>query len=325
MADPSPITLDELRGLRDALLRARLNGTRIVKLAVAAVTGRVPQRYGALAAVRNLVFAGNIVLMPWSVFSSLAEPLTAGVRSTYLRDSVRALTTNLSTLVRSGRREELAELGRVIGLVNNALRDGYMENRTNADSMGMSRTWSVLLARFYQANLLSPLTNFQRIAMQPVAHAIIMRHLRTMIEGGRNQRFADGELNELGIGAEDRADLLAWLDRLDGLPTPDDLLAPDGDFYNRAGSLWASAVVRLTDSIIQNPQKADRPMLADDPTYAALYAITSFISAFQRNIINRTLMRHLAEKETILGKGTRAFQNLLVAAPPVACFLPGSS
>lgn len=30
MSDLSPITLDELRGLRDALLRARLNGTRRV-------------------------------------------------------------------------------------------------------------------------------------------------------------------------------------------------------------------------------------------------------------------------------------------------------
>ena len=314
----------------EAMLRAAARAgatseaTDLAKQAVFAATGRVGERHRPLQQLRSAAFYwGNLVLLPFAAFTSLAEPLTAGVRSGYVRDSLKAVVSNLRLLAQSDRREGLYELARTIGLVNSALRDGYMENRTNADSVGMSKTQNRRLARFYQLNLLAPLTNFQRVATTPVAHGIILRHLRSERVGGRGAPFAHRELNELGIAREDRADLLAWLEGLQGLPNPDDLLAPDGGFYNRAGELWASAVVRLTDSVIQNPMKSDRPIIANDPLYAPMYGIMSFLIAFQRNIINRTLVRGVGEKETFLGKSGQVAANLANAAAPVALLYAG--
>lgn len=300
---------------------ASTEATDLAKQAVLAATGRVSDRYVPLRGVRSAAFFwGNLVLLPLSAFTSIAEPITTGLRSGYTRDSLKAIVSNLRLAAQRGRREDLYEIARIVGLVNDALRDGYLENRTNADSVGMGRTANRLLARFYQLNLLSPLTNFQRVASLPVAHAIIVRQLRKAAGGAR---FADRELNELGIAAEDRPDLLQWLDGLQGMPTPDDLLAPDGGFYNRAAELWASAVVRFTDTVIQNPMKSDRPILANDPIYAPLYGIMSYLISFQRNIINRTIVRGVGDRETFMGKGGQVGVNLLNAAAPVTLLFAG--
>ncbi|MBP8216074.1 MAG: hypothetical protein KAX54_00325 [Thauera sp.] len=253
--------------------------------AVNSATGRFrhPSKAGERFSTA-VYFTATLSMLGRATFASIAEPMVTGLRTGDVRDSARALVSQVRLLSKS-RREDLHELARTIGLTTSSMQESVLANRLGADSAALTKGFSRGLARYFALSLLTPLTNLQRVGSIPVAHAVIMRHLRA------GTRWADGELNELGIGQEDRADLLAWLDDLGGVPSPDDLLAPDGSYYNRAAGLWASAVVRLTDQTIQNPQKSDRPVMANHPSVAPLYGIMSFIMSFQRNILVRNVRR----------------------------------
>ena len=276
----------------------------LVRKAVNAAAGRFKHPSHAMEQISSTVFFfGTVSMLGRATFASLAEPFVAGLRTGDLRDTARSVVANIRALVSAGRREDLFELSRVIGVTTSSLREGVMANRLGADSAALTRTMSSGLAMFFQKSLLTPLTSLQHAAIIPVAHAVVMRHLRRLRDGGEGQKFSDGELNELGIPEDARADLLDWLESLDGMPNPDDLIQPDGSWYNPAAELWARAVTRLTFQIIQNPLKTDRPILANHPSYAAYYGIMSFIMAFHRQILRRNLRRlGTTDKTSKLGK-----------------------
>jgi len=69
--------------------------------------------------------------------------------------------------------------------------------------------------------------------------------------------------------------------------------------------------------------KSDRPIFANDPAYAPLYGIMSYLISFQRNIINRTFLRGVGDRETFMGKGGQVGVNLLNAAAPVTLLFAG--
>jgi hypothetical protein len=285
---------EKLENMLEAAVKAGATGydVGLVRRAVNSATGRFrhPSRFGEQAS-SALTFWGTIAMLGRATFASLSEPVVTGLRSGDVRDSFRAVASQIRTLVSRGRQEDLFELARVIGLVTSAMRETVMANRIGADSAAMTKGMSATMAKFFQKSLLTPLTNFQMASSIPVAHAIIMRHLQTDAGKGRGKALANAELNELGIAKEDRPDLLAWLEGLKGLPTPEDMLAPDGSFYNAAADLWATASVRLINTVIQSPMKSDRPIMANHPMVASLYGIMSFTMAFHRNILVRNVRR----------------------------------
>lgn len=291
----------------------------LMRRAVNSATGRFrhPSQAGAQLS-SALTFWGTIAMLGRATFASLSEPVVTGLRTGDVRDSARAIISQVRTLASGSRREDLFELARVIGLVTSSMRETVMANRIGADSAAMTKGMSATMGKFFQKSLLTPLTSFQMASTMPVAHAVIMRHLRTDAGTGRGKALANAELNELGIAKADRKELLDWLEGLNGMPTPEDLLAPDGSFYNPAADLWATSVVRLVNTVIQNPQKSDRPIMANHPMVAALYGIMSFTIAFHRNILVRNV-RRVAKADGFGNKGLLAAH----AAAGVATLLAG--
>ncbi|MDG3089214.1 hypothetical protein P7F88_25460 [Vibrio hannami] len=99
--------------------------------------------------------------------------------------------------------------------------------------------------------------------------------------------------SELGISKEQRESLLDWMESVGGMPSPDDLYeVPDGVMHD-AAELWSRATYRFSTETIQDPLKTDRTMLSNNPSFAPLFGIMSFIDAFTRNIIWRNLERRV--------------------------------
>jgi hypothetical protein len=298
-----------LRAARDA--GATAQEETLMALGVQGAAGRIPSKTPGWARFSSVIsIYGAIQLMGLSAFTSLAEPLVTGLRTGRARDALSAVVEQVMLIPRAQRRQRLNELAKSIGMIAPYTMETVMENRMAADAMDMPRLGQLALNRFFIINGLTPLTNWQRVANIPIANGHILRALRDDVRGertinsrlrdgvaGGKGRFSDGELNELGIAKEDRADLLAWLEGLpDNLPRTDDLFRPDGGNHV-AAEIWMRAVNRLVSETIQNPLKTDRPLAANNPDLAMMYSLQSFIMAYTRNVIFRNLGRGISAEE----------------------------
>lgn len=329
---------DDNSKLNNMLEAARKGGATeqelsVMKAAMRGATGRIPAAIpGWSRATSVLMVWGTLKTMGLSAFTSLAEPMVTAARTGRARDGLAAVVEQIMLIPRKQRRQRLSELARAVGMIAPYTMETVMENRMNADAMTMPKLAEKALNRFFILNGLTPLTNFQRVAGIPIANAHILRALRDDVRGERtiNSRlrdpiaggrgaFSNDELNELGIAKADRVDLLAWLEGLpDNLPRNDDLWKPDGNAH-MAAQIWMRAINRLVSETIQNPLKTDRPLAANSPDLAPMYSIMSFITAFTRNVIFRSLGRGIdLENDTLGTKAAKVTGNAALAILPFA-------
>jgi hypothetical protein len=301
----------------------------VMKDAVNSVTGRKSPADSGWQKFSNFAFVtGTLSLLGSVIWSSFAEPSIAGFRTGKASYGVSALARNFTGWARRGNQRQLKELSLTIGLITDNMSETIASNRLGSDAANMSRGTQKILADFFEMSLATPLYNYQRRTMLPLAHHFVRELLRDAVAGkktlnsrlrdylvtGEDGAFADGELNELGIVGEDREALLDWIEGLDGLPTENDLFAPDGSF-SPAAEVWVRATQRFIDETIQNPQKADRPIAANNPTYSGVYAIQSFMMSFHRNALRRTLLRGTRPDDSMGRRIENMGLNLALAAP----------
>lgn len=329
--------------LKTMLQAARSAGVRAedidtIKTAVNAATGRMRgDVMGWIRTISRIGAYGQMALLTLAPLSSFAEPLTVGLRSGSARDSFKAIVSNLRNIVQSGRRGELYDLARFIGMVADYTAETVMSNRMAIDAMSLSEKDRARVAKFHQMTGLTPLTNFNRISNLPIADGIIRRLLVDAVRGERTLgnrardaiaggagKFADAELNELGISQEDRAPLLEWLESLGGMPRQEDLLGPDGSMHE-AARIWSRAVRRMTNETIQNTMKSDRAIAANSPFLATMYSIMSFIDGFHRNILLRNLRRGVSEDAGVLSweRMWKGGANVALMAMPAGMLFAG--
>lgn len=330
----------KLKNMLDAARAAGVSATDIesVKTAVYAATGRVDRSAGSIARMHGRVATvGMFLTLPYATFSSLPETITLGLRSGSVRDSAYALFETLRNIPAKQRRRELRDLAYAIGAAAPYTADVFTENRTATDAIALSERNRKLIARFFQITGLTPLTNYQRSVLMPVANRIILRLLRHAVRGERTMinaardviaggkgEFANDELNEIGIFEENREALLDWMESLGGLPNLSDLAGPDGQF-SEAAEIWARAIRYILFQTVQNPTKADRPNWANHTALAPAFAIMSFMMSFHRQILLRTLRRGVdPEKGNLsperLAKGAA---NIALAFAPAAALIAG--
>jgi len=272
---------------------------------------------------------GQLRLLPHAAFSSLSESAAIGLRSGNIADSFRSLTDFLTLMLRRGKRRELLELARHIGTIQPYALDALMENRMAADALTLTPLQQWLVNKFHIYSGLTPLTLFQRTTGAPTAHAIILRHLRNTVRGerglsvstrardgvaGGQGKFSNGELNELGIAESVRADLLDWMEGINGMPKPADLYGPDGAMHE-AAEIYSRAMYRLINEGITNPLKTDRTMAANNPYLASMYGIMSFIDGFTRNYIIRNAVRGINPDDSAVKKTGKFVANNAMSIP----------
>jgi hypothetical protein len=268
----------------------------------------------------------TIFLLKRAFFSSWAEPIVAGLRTGNAFDGFRALSGQIGQFVGTATAKDRLEVARVIGLVTSTQHESILMNRFGGD-LDPTRKQGKALANFFKFTMLTQLTNTQRVGMIKVADRVINLHLESAMKG---KKWAREELADLGIGPSEFKEMKDWLDSKDGAPTADDLMGVDGNFYNNAAALYAQAVERFVNEVVQNPRRFSRPRAALDPRTRMIYGITGFIYSFHSNVLLPLFKRGIdkrGDSESLAKYAARSTfgsaRNIVGAAPAMAALFGG--
>ena len=281
--------------LEALIARATSAGVRAEEIAkmrelVEAVTGR--RKSGLPSAVErgyNAIHAfGSIALMSHGAFASLAEPMAMMPRTGSVRATYAAWANLAGATFKTASAKQRAEIANAIGVTVSRLHDSVLANR-NEGHYDDSPSLNKIMTRFYRMTRLTQLTNAQRESVMGAAHGAMQAWGKDLSSPNpRYARDAAAQFRDLGVPDAMHAPLASWLNERPGLPTMADL---DTD----GGHLWGHAVTALTDQVIQDPMRVDKPLMSQNPTGRLLYGLAGFNYAFFHNIIQRSLDREQAK------------------------------
>lgn len=229
----------------------------------------------------------TMVMLPRAVWSSVMEPITAGMRTQDVRQSFRAMTAVIAGALGTANAKERVELARAMGIIEAPGLDEMVANRFEGGFDDDSKI-SQGVSKMFKWTGLVALTRAQRTHLLACAQAYfdnLAGHV--LSDNAKMKEHASAMLRELGV-----SDVEAFSRELrerGRLPRVEDL-------DTQYGYDFATATNRFIDQIIQNPTAADRPQLAANPIGRVVFAITSFIQAWWRNV---------AKREAILFNETR--------------------
>lgn len=255
---------------------------------------RLPQAFSGFLNYMHAM--GTMMLLPRAVWSSLAEPTAAAIRSGDIRDAFRPYVNMVKMIAGTADAKEWAQITRVVGAVSNSFADTISANRFGGTFDSTPKT-DAMLSRFFQRTMLQGLTNAQRTSIMPLAHEYLVT-MASNIKNSRKVGDSTALLQELGIA--DTNAFADWILQSEGIPTVDELYDSNG-VETKHGAEWMTAVNRFLDQTIQNPKGYDRPMMANTPVGRLIYGILSFSMAFWANIIKRNavLTRQIAQRRGI--------------------------
>lgn len=245
----------------------------------------------ALQAVTYLALLARVV------FSSAAESITFAIRTGNMTHAIAPLIQVYRAALKTEHGKGLNDMALAIGLNGNKAMDEVMQNQLGGD-YGMEPKWSGLVHRFMHATLLTPLTRAQR-AYGVGAATGYLRWLAGHVAGGTRVKEMAVYLNELGIA--DHEAFSQWMLAQGALPEATELHDANGRPTPR-GQDYMTAVRRMTDQTIQNPNASHRPVWMNNPYGRVLGSIMGFSYASYENILKReaNLSRTLVQE---VGKG----------------------
>lgn len=270
---------------------------------------------------------GNVALLTRAVLSSIAEPLTVGVRTGNVADGLIAFADTIGAGLKSKRTADAREIAEGLGIIGDAVQQmilaqrwgGGMSDRHGLHVGGLKITPARINAEFFRKVFLVGLTEAQRTATTRVGQGYLgnlLKHADTAERGASARAL----LAELGISADDAPRLRAWLEKG---PSSSEIVAGTGD----EAKLYRAALSRFVDECIQNPKAVDRPILANFPVARMMYGITSFTYAYWRNVTVRSakVLRTAATGTTGLGEKLTPEERIraLGVAPAMLVMLAG--
>jgi hypothetical protein len=270
---------------------------RIVSLVTGRSAQRLPPNVNSFISAVQVVY-GTIALLPRAVFSSLAESLTAGIVMGNASHGVKAFASLIEGTLGTASAKERREIARFVGIVQAQGGHEILLNRFGGTYGDITR-WDRIAAKMFYKSGLVALTRAQQTHLIAPAHAFLDGLAGRIVEaaekpdaGGRLKKDAEeatARMKELGI--RDPEAFSRQLRTTNRLPTIDELgEAMDGG--NAYAFDWTTAVSRLINQVIQNPNMMDRPEGATGPVLGRLaYGIMAFNYAFWRNIMKGEAVR----------------------------------
>jgi len=227
---------------------------------------------------------GPLAVLPRAVIASLVEGLTLGSRTGNLWRGLEGFAETWREVARSatGDVSEARRVAEMMGIVS----DGLVDMRAAAvmDAAANTHLQQRLASGMFRVTGMHAVTQAQRIAGTRIGQKFIGQMVEEVVTGARTQASARRLLAELGIGEADARRLHTWLSRNDGTPRIDDLLGDSAE-----AGLYRGAIRRFVNEAIQNPEAVDKPALANHHVGRLAYGITSFMFAFTRNVLIRSL------------------------------------
>ena len=266
-----------------------------------------PMRNSDTAYASDWAAAGvTVPLLGAATISSLAEPLTTAFQTGNAIDGLRSLGFTLEQLWQQtpwlGNRdkfEALDQVARIMGAAQDYEFGDIIQNRLGSQFMSDSSINSVV-TKFFIGNLLAPVTNAQRRSQVRIFSKLFYELATELkaLEGKTDSKSvkkanrAKRMLQDFGINEADLEGFVEYvidINTVNGkpkyrLPTIDDLVNDRGEIEGVA-SLYTNAISRASRMTIQDPQPGQRGILAEHPAGRIIFAITSFIYAFQRNVL----------------------------------------
>ena len=243
-----------------------------------------------LQATHNVAYAGGtLALMPRAVWSSVAEPVSAGLATRRFAATWRSLGDVLGHFAGTATARDRTALAHFLSIVQSGMHDNIMLSRMGADYSD-SPKMDKLLSQFYRTTGLTQLTNAQRISsvgtsnwfLGTLAHELQAPGADTAARHGRED--AARWYRELGIPDSIHEDFARFMVGLGG-KTPEIKMLQD----HPMGDAYSLAVRRLVDRIIQDPHKVDKPMVSSKPILGLPFQLMSFAYSFTRNILESVL------------------------------------
>jgi hypothetical protein len=293
----------------DLLKQARAGGLHhednmTIRAMKQAITGRPPGSNHGFGQMTTYAHAyGAITLLGRSALSMASEPFIAGMTTGDVRVAFKSLLNQLGALRNSLDSQERAELSDLMTITNSAIYDDMMLNRTGADYADSLQV-SKLMGMYYRLNLMTQWNNGTRRASMGAHNWFLTKlsndwgHYETQYKGAKippkgfeaarahtKWDRANKWLNELGVPTDPdtRRAFTEWMVSHDGMPSYDEL-----DGGSNFAPIYQMAMNRLVDRAVQNPKKAERPLIADSP-YGIIMQFQAFNYAMGRNVVGPML------------------------------------
>src|SRR6185437_4919533 len=277
----------------DEAQRAGVHGDDLkqFKKMIEAVTGRASNNHSRnVVRLTNTIHAfGSAVLMPRTMWTALAEPMSAALSTGSARMAVETFANQFAVLWdRAGARER-AEMADLLGITTSLFHESVMTSR--AVDYQDSPTINTIMSHYYRATLLSQLTTGQRRATLGAGTSLLRRTANQAVSKGTSTRDlnrtddAQRLLRELGVPDHLHQDFADWMNSFESIPSVADISGRPGQNAPPMGQVYSVAINRLVNRVNQDPMRVDKPTRTGDPVGKLTYALMSFSYAFQKHVL----------------------------------------
>jgi len=242
-----------------------------------------------------------VTLLPLATIGSIPEFGGAVINSKEFGGVTEAMKQIVNTVQN---REEAVQLARDLGVTVSTTMANL--GLTEADDEFLDprvRQWS---DKFFKGIGLNAFTRFTREFASNMGVQFLLTHSKNEAKNPRATRY----LSDLGVTAEQ---VLRWEEA-------------QGDrgytFEGEDGAAVKKALVRFVESSMLRPNAAERPAWANDPRFALIWSLKSYLYSFSKVIVGglmREVRVRLAEGDTTMDKLTGAGMSMALAG---AAFMP---
>ena len=278
---------------------------------------------GRSAPIRNRKFKqtsdflytmGTMSLLGRAVMSSVAEPLTIGIKTGSSKDALKnmafLLDEGLSGLTNKERTQYFRQLANILGVVDDPEVGEMVSNRLGG-TLQDSPTMTKWLSRYFVNTKLQGLTNAQRRSSMRVYlqyFVELSKEYKDTNTSDKKMKQIRNVFQDLGITGQDLDQFTSFM--LESreqdpnqvragfkAPALEDVIGKSGELSDM-GKLLSIAINRAVSETIQDPMIVDRPKYAEHPLGRFVYGITSFTRAYTRNVLIASVNRVNREYKT---------------------------
>lgn len=224
----------------------------------------------------NAIVYQNIRLLPLAIFSSVVDPVGIMVRGGTASEAFstlrRGLRETVNNFKKDAKPDEMARFAATLGTIDDAslvhvLGASYSQGMVGDTARKINDT-------FFRYNLMEQFNTSMRVGATEAALGFLARHA-----DGTASKHSGRWLSELGLTKGD----IQVDDRGRVKLTEADGLSPE------AAAKMKMAVNRWVDGAVLRPDAVDKPIWANDPHWALIAHLKSFVFSFHETIIKRVL------------------------------------